>query len=81
MVLISFVTDRRMMCAGKPAAIMNVFLTATAVLGNAEKNAAYSRKITDFIREKTGLKDEEIFLLFSPIEHWQVGINGGILPP
>jgi len=81
MVLISFVTDRRMMCAGKEASIMNLFLTATAVLGNPEKNIGYSRQITDFVCAKTGLKEDQVFILFSPIEHWQVGINGGILPP
>lgn len=79
-VLINLMTDLRILRAGVNTQLMNVFITATNVLGNPDDNNVYSAKFTEFIRLKTGLPTEQIFFMFNPIQPWQVGMNGTILP-
>lgn len=63
---------------GSDAPVMQICISAVGVLTSGEKNAIHSQKFTKFVQEKTGLPIDRVFLLFNPIEPWQVGMNGTI---
>lgn len=78
-ITISLVTDRRMWRNGSDLPMMQIYVSAIGAVSTAQQNTVHARKFTDFIMENTGLPIERIFLLFSPLEAWQIGKDGMVV--
>nr|CAH0098799.1 unnamed protein product [Daphnia galeata] len=75
-ITISLVTDRRMWRNGSDSPMMQIYVSAIGAVSTAQQNSIHAKKFTEFIREKTGLPMERIFLIFTPLEPWQIGKDG-----
>ncbi|KAI9556148.1 hypothetical protein GHT06_018722 [Daphnia sinensis] len=75
-ITISLVTDRRMWRNGSDLPMMQIYISAIGAVSTAEQNTVHAQKFTDFMKLQTGLPTERIFLLFTPLEAWQIGKDG-----
>ncbi|EFX72336.1 hypothetical protein DAPPUDRAFT_93282 [Daphnia pulex] len=77
-ITISLVTDRRMWRNGSDLPMIQIHVSAIGAVSTGQQNSIHAKKFTEFIMEKTSLPIERIFLVFTPLESWQIGKNGTV---
>lgn len=75
---VTLIPGRPMWRGGSDAPVMQISVAAIGIFTN-ETTQSFSEQITSYIQSKTGLPLDRVLIVFTPLQPWQVGMNGTVV--